>query len=536
MRVAWFGGQTKLSEKLSEALDEKIQGTELEWGYFKIEDQSLGNFFVEHKAEPFDWIFVDFTTYPEYKVDLTKIIGKYSTFKNSTLIGVIGKKTDILLNTDFLGLPFNVLCVPKKDVHDIIEDIEVISGTGKFSDDYFKTMGFNHVLWVQMPCKANYKDRTIKLYPQTMDFSPIPKLKEEMRTMDLNKESMEHIWANQPNDFMSITIHRERGGELFFQGNEFEIFSDDGEGDKFKIKLPEKEVIEFGNAISSQRVSKDRRKRVLVFDPQMQFFSRCWGKNYLDEKVNMFNFPYFTSDFRILKALAPDMIIVRATKEEGDGGVEEVDVLSLLEEISNIKENQPTVVVFNCPEIASVECEKLLRVPFDMEEKFTDKLIDMLVKGGELNVGKDHLEVHNEIHEWRNARLRNLVFLNIPLIIKEISENHIKVKCPFKLEKPIIVYEPFKFGAYLALTPNLDSNESEAIYSGIFVGENEDQKTEIRKYVNEINFTPKTKEQMKELQDFHEINRKKLQEIEEAKARALAEEEARLSESEEDQD
>jgi hypothetical protein len=527
MFVAWLGAETKLSKSLSKALKEKLGEAELVWNHYSIEDDSIGDFFVDHKVEPFEWIFVDFTTHPSYKIDLTKIIGKYSTFKSSTLIGVIGKKTDILLDTDFIGLPFNVLCVPKKDVKDIIEDIEIMTGKGKFSDEYFKTMGFNHILWVQMPCKANHKDEMIKLYPHTMDFSPIPDMKKEMQGMKLNEKSMEHIWANQPNDFISITIHKKKGEELFFQANEFEA-----EDDKFKIKLPPKEVREFGNAISSSRVSRDMRKRVLVFDPQMEFFSRCWGKNYLDEKVNMFNFPYFTSDFRILNALAPDMVIVRASKEAGDGGASEVEVLALIEEINKIKHNSPAVVVFNCPEIVAVTNDKFLKVPFDMDVVFIDKLIEKLVKGGEVEVGDDQVEVQAKVQEWRNARLTNLVFLNLPLIIKEISENHIKVKCPFKLDSPMIVYEPFKFKTYLALTPYLDSNEREAIYSGIFVGEDEDQKTEIRKYVNEINFTPKTEEQQKELQDFHEVNRQKLKEIEKARLQAIEDEKRRLEEKE----
>ena len=167
-----------------------------------------------------------------------------------------------------------------------------------------------------MPCRANYKERTIKLYPQTMDFSPIEDLKKEMLSMDLKEDSLEHMWSNQPNDFMSVTIHEESGKELFFQGNEFKKRSNDGNSKSFKIKLPEKEVLEFGDAISEKRVSKDRRKRVLVFDPQMEFFTRCWGKNYLNEKVNMFNFPYFTSDFRILNALAPEMVIIRPQKRK----------------------------------------------------------------------------------------------------------------------------------------------------------------------------------------------------------------------------
>ena len=180
-----------------------------------------------------------------------------------------------------------------------------------------------------------------------------------------------------------------------------------------------------------------------------------------------------------------------------------------------MKTSEPSVVIFNSPELATANSDKLLKVPFDLNRDFADKLIDILAKGGELEVGDEQLEVHSEILDWRNARLKNLVFLNLPLVIKEISENYIKVKCPFRLDKPLIVYEPYKFGAYLAFSPHLDANDREAIYGGIFVGESEDQKTEIRKYVNEINFTPKTEEQLKELQEFHAINTQKLKEMEE---------------------
>lgn len=519
-KVAWLGPKSKFSEKLKAEVSKHFDEVKVSWNYFSIESENIGKFFLNHRENKFDWILVDFSEKISYKIDLTKIMGKYSMFKSSLIVGMMNKKEDVLLNTDFLGLPLNALALHKKDIKDIIEDIEILSGQGQVNDEHFKTLGFENTLWVQIPCRANYKDRTIKLYPQTEDFSPISGMKNELRNMKLDPDSMEHIWANQPDDFMSITIY-ENDKELFFQGNEFRKDSD-----KFRIKLPEKEVIEFGNSILSHRVSNDKRKRVLIFDPQMEFFTKCWGTKQAESEVNMFNFPYFTSDFRIVDALEPEMIIVRGSIKENDGGVDEVGLLELMNKVSKLEENKPHVVIFNCPDLSSIDYQKLLKVPFDMDGKFIDKLLKLVVKGESFNIDDKQIEIDRTISEWRNARLTSLVFLNVPVIIKEISENCVKIKCPFKIDKSIIVYEKFLFGVFLALTPHLEANDKDAIYSGVFIGENESQKSEIRKFVNELNFTPKTEEQRKDLQDFHDINRLKLEEIEKAKLEGTSEEES----------
>lgn len=132
-----------------------------------------------------------------------------------------------------------------------------------------------------------------------------------------------------------------------------------------------------------------------------------------------------------------------------------------------------------------------------------------MIKGKSIDLGENHIKLQNEIREWRTGRLKNLVFLEVPVMIQEISENHFKIKCPFKLKTPTLFFENRKFGVFMALTPNFDSIERESIYSGIFIGEDELQKTEIRRFVNEIHFTPKSEEQNRELEEFKKLNKEK---------------------------
>lgn len=108
-------------------------------------------------------------------------MNKYQQFQETMTVAIIDRNSNFLRETDLLGLNFKVLAAKKESVKDIIEDIEILAGKSPYNENHFKTIGYNKFFWLQIPCRANYKEGKIKLYSPVDDFSPMKKFKEELK-------------------------------------------------------------------------------------------------------------------------------------------------------------------------------------------------------------------------------------------------------------------------------------------------------------------------------------------------------------------
>jgi hypothetical protein len=506
LKIAWIGKESEFTENLEKGIVDFFPDAKIQIEKIEILSSNLHLLFKENLKHPFDWIFLDFSDEREYKVDLCKIMAKYNYFNNATVIGIMDDRDKEVFSSDFLSLPIHVFAVKKKDVKEIIEDIQIVNSEHYEKENYFSTPGYGEVLWLQVPCKANYKDGKLKIYSPIADFTEIAFFKQYLKEKEIVMTEKIKEWIDLPAKSMMLSLYNKNKEELVFQGSNFSKYKDN-----FKVDLNEEDNKRLTKVIDKYKVSSDTRKRVLVFDPMLDFFTRCWGTKKSNEKVNMINFPEMQENYALIESLDPDLIVIRYFNNEINEK-EQQRIQNYLDLLVSKTGFKPYVIIFNHDDAIQSKYEKLLLVKEDMSVQFIDNIINLLTKSRGLYVGDQRIKLDEVLHEWRNSRLTNTIYLNLPVLIMELSEKFLLLKCPFKLDKKLVTYERDRFGVFMGISPELESNDKDSIYGTIILKENEKQKTDIRHFVNYVNFKPKSAEQLKEYQDFLELKNARIRE------------------------
>jgi hypothetical protein len=505
IKIAWIGEESKFSKKLMVKLLKTYESSEVSYDIINIEQRNLKLIFSNFPEVSYQLIFLDFTQNAEYKVDLCKIIQKYEYLQDVKIVGVLNEQHNEIFYSDFLSLPIDLYTVKKIDIDEILEDLSTISNNNQLENAYFSTPGFDEVMWIQVPCKANYQDGKLKIYSPLQDFQDMKNfkvfLKDKEKENGFEYDDVIKDWIKSKDTDVSLSFKTDSDKEIFLKGSSFSKADN-----SFKVQLDKKSIKNLGKSIDLFRVANDPRKRVLIFDQSLSLFEKCWEADRVNKKINMFNFPHVTKNFSIIESLAPELIIFRnvsSSPEENQGRIQNyLDILSATID----DEPKPFVIVFNCGEKITSEYEKLLNVPFDINADYLDNILKLLSSGKALILKGTRIELDNEVHYWKNSRLKNVIYLNLPVYIQDISEKVVKLKCPFALEHDFMVYEKNNFGVFMLLFK--DQNEPDPqIVSALFISESETKKTNIRKYTNYLNFKPKTLVQQEDYENFLELKK-----------------------------
>ena len=365
-----------------------------------------------------------------------------------------------------------------------------------------------------------HKDgKDLLLSPNIINFDGISNFKEILRGLQKDNTEIDEktkTWLNQPDDFMGITAICPGGNEHYFQLNEFKKYDD-----MFRAKIPFidlKKIKEIHQAEAEEiaenqelQQDEDLRKRVIIFDHTMQFYNQCWGHEQALQSANLINFPYFTKDFSIIHDIRPSLIIINSQKVGSKHSPPNDEIENLLTSLSGIDDYFPLVVIFNYDESnISIEYEKLMCIKDEPTEEMMNNFINLLI---EKQLESDNIKSKEEINiKSKIDRDKNLIYLEVPVLLKELSENTIKVETPFGIAEKLILHDAQISSSQIVLKSSNSDQDSGDIYRGVFINENEEKKTKIRKFVNDLNFTPKTLEQMKELMEFYSLNDKVHQE------------------------
>lgn len=519
--IAWIGTEGRFSRKLEKGLIDHYDQSQVSFRVLNLESNNLHLIFSKYPESNFQILFVDFTENREYKIELCKIIQKYQFHNSVVIVGIVNEQDQHIKHTYFLTLPIKIFAVKKIDIEEIIEDIEIISNNFIVSNTYFTTPGYQDIMWVQIPCKANYKVNKFKIYSPIENHSFKKSFKDTLisyqNQLGLNYGEKLNKWLLQSNDIVNFSIKEASRDDIELQGKNF-----CKEEKYFKADLDKRSLKKLGGKIDSYRVCNDSRRRIVVFDSNLDFFTCCWKKSGLDKKINMFNFPFINENFSFIDALAPELIIVRnhpgLNEEQKELHVELKN--ELIKKLKN-QEDQPTIIVFNSQDDPlENEYPKLLKIPFDISKEYLTKICHLLTKGSEFSFNSVKVHLDEEIHYWKNSRLKNAIYYNTPIMIREISEKIIKFTGPFQLDRETLVYEKDLFGVIILLFKD-DSSPNPNDFCGLFLCENEMQKMEIRKYINQLNFTPKTIEQLKEQEESMRVREEYLEAIEERRQSEL---------------
>jgi hypothetical protein len=518
-KVAWVGKETSFSIEMEESFKSKMGNKSVDWALYNLEKNNIGSLFIENASQNFNWIFFDLTNDIPYKFDIIKILKKYPSLSSISLIAIVSGEGELNLK-EAVDLPVQMVSIVKKEVDDIVEDVLFLSESQEYNPEHFKTLGFDQILWSLFPVNLTFDDdETILLHDKQAGLEFISQLKSEIRSLEVDLDERTTTWLDHPDTAFEIFLNSNPNSDSF-NADQLKV-----KEDQYQLKVKKEKLKELKEIFKKEDINKnDERKRVLIYDTSMRFFSRCWGDSQSEEKVNMYNFPYFSRDHTILEEIYPDLIMVNVFEMGGDFFPSSQEILSLILKVQTIENYEPLIVVFNSKsEQEDTDYKRLLRIDLDMTDNFLEKMFDLLINNDDFKVGDFSIKDNLKNQCPRRPHAKHTVFVEVPLLLKELSENYIKVKSTFNLREPVTIYENGEMGALITLSERVpDGSENE--YAGVFVAENETQKSRIRKYVNKLNFIPKTLEQLKELAEFIELNARVKKERDEAWEKLLEEE------------
>ncbi|MCO4794457.1 MAG: hypothetical protein KC493_12125 [Bacteriovoracaceae bacterium] len=519
IKVAWIGKETTFFKDMKNSFNEKMANRPVEWYVYNLDKENVGELFIDNTSQYFNWIFFDLTLESHYKLDIIKVIKKYSCLSSISLVAIVSKEGELEIK-EAVDLPVQMVSIVKKEVEDIVEDVLFLSESQEYNPEHFKTLGFDQVLWSLFPVTLSFDDdETIVLHNKQAGLEFMGELKSEIKGLETELDERTSRWLGHPDTAFKIFMNSSSESETF---NTVQLKVKD---EKYQLKVRNERFKKLKEKFKCEdKDESDERKRVLIYDTSMRFFNRCWGDSQSEEKVNMYNFPYFSKDYNILEEIYPDLIMINVCKTGKEYFPDVGDILSLILKVQTIENYDPLIVVFNskAPQ-EDVEYSRLLEIDLHMTDDFIEKMFDLLVNNDDFKVGDLSIKESMNSKCPRKFKKKHTVFVEVPILLKELSENYIKVKTTFNLVEPVTIYENSEMGALITLSEKAQDG-SDKEYTGVFVAENESQKTRIRKYVNKLNFIPKTAEQLKELMEFIELNARVKMERDEAWQRLLEEE------------
>lgn len=273
--------------------------------------------------------------------------------------------------------------------------------------------------------------------------------------------------------------------------------------------------------------SLEKKAKVLVIDRHFNFYNM---RSRTDKHPYTIRCLSHLKDIgETIDRLEPQVLAFALDKEEDTEPLNTPKELKLLAEALKVKmgENLPFLIVFNSsknsktlqdelefPHIVAAEGDLSVDLLIRMADVFEKKLLSNQPKG---KAPKKETKVF-----LKNTNEASLAKIQIEMTIKELSEidMYIETKVPLKIGTNVHLKKPVNM--FISIQPSKDSDKS-PIYHGIIHCIGEEEKMELRRYVNSVIFREHDAKVTAEVDEFKKLNEIKLQEKE---AREKEEEES----------
>lgn len=581
-KLVWLGSQSTFSEMLRKKIHKLPELQQLTWEYYSMEDGNIPTFFKNSVYDEAKWLFVDFSQEFDLKRDVLKIISKYSNFSSMKVVAVLDPR-DVSFNINLIfDLPISFLIIKKQNIEETLEDMEFFLDPQRVSDEHFKTLGFNYIFWLSFPCKLkmDIKNHKYQVYGNADFFQAASAFKKEMSDyLERKKEEIGEVkfslegslfstdsldpdvkreisfsevvkdddsasvnseesvsklrqWITSPNDQLQFNFsntHFDRQTQTIVSKPLFKVNSKGGKQEQgsysFEFEPQESKKIRdfFKNKVEDDTEVSNGKIDVMIFDPEMSLFMSLFKDSEVSKKINMFNCPRFTSNLRLVNDIRPSLIIIDFKIFDYILDVDHTKIDELITLVKAIDDYDPILVILNYDSEKEIaDYQNMLRVPFDKNDEFLDQIFQLLIKSKEISYGEEKVDSEVIIKNKGNFH-EEIVFVEFPVFVEELTENFCKLKCPFILKEKLNVLEMEKIGSMISLDPFFDTQPDNGVVSGIFTAESENQKQFLRKFVMDLTFSPKTLEQVKELKNFIELNDEKKRQRSQDWKKALAE-------------
>ncbi|MDD0853981.1 hypothetical protein HBN50_12785 [Halobacteriovorax sp. GB3] len=497
-----------------------------------IRDVKLTSFFpalIEKKF--FSLIMIDFDGNERFKKDILKIINKYAFVKDIPKVGIFGEEHHLTELQEIYSHGVVLCDYKREDLEDFIYNLKfLISKDTSGAPKYAMAEGHSEVLWAKFLCSMT--EITPELIKSITKFDKI----------DPDKKWLEEFLPNfsAPRSFVQETPELQRKYKWLEDINTLNISSHLPEGLGCE-QVNVKEIAKFEHDLRFNSLTCEKRlniknkgsfdkvaqntisdlknnplrdlPRVMIIDKRVRLLEMI-ESSYETKGFNLFNYPYFSNDFKILKKIMPEILIVQQDAFEiieEDGSVVQSSTKNKIQRLISFLEEEfetpPILLIFN----RKLPIEAKLEYKLNFEGEISLDIIERLL---EVYKRKSKSEWKEQLRCKENANvitsddidligIKREFLVEIPVILSHLSEHIVEIKTPMEVKDGSVLFIDGEHPFYITLFHDMSEKGK---LKGIVNGIDETFKMKVRRFVNYLIQLPKMKEEEIEKQKYFQNN------------------------------
>jgi hypothetical protein len=504
--------------------------------FFEKEETKIQSLFLKVFKDKPDCVFIDFSKFDQDYLHLARLLSRTPMNHKMVLVGMVDylSPPEVLQESIVTGV--NLCFVKSAEIFDVVFSVSRIV-TEEDSGHGFATADCQEEVTAGVPVKIGFINSD-GIHIETSY---------GLRSGD--KISVEHHWLGNkliPSKLMFVKntsttnlfyqFHNAADLDFLFVDEmipnpEWEpaILKEKQSEREDQIKYAKKQLIKWLDDNLSR--SYEKKSKVLVIDSSIRF---------LQDQPRTDKHPYtirchshFKDTENEIKRLSPQIIAFQLDSEGPDAVNNMEELTKLIETVkTKLSDLKPFLIIFNS-KVPSVQLQKDLQysqIIAHAEELSPELLIrmaEMLEKKLKLTPAPKEKRVY-----LRKTNPASIAEFNIQIKIVKISESDLVFQgdFPFIMGTNIHLTEPVNM--YVNIQP-VKAQGKVPEYQGLIHGIGEDEKKDLRKFVNTVFFRDHDAQLQTELDEFKKLNELKLQEKADAeKAAKEAAEKAQNAEKE----
>lgn len=489
--------------------------------FFEKDEKQIQSFFLKIYRERPSCIFIDFSKNTQDYMHLARLIARTRIEHKPLTVGLVDylSPPEVLLESNVTGV--NITHIKSAEVFDVIFDVTKLLSPNEIGDHGFARGRTKEEIEAGIPAKIGY------IHSEGLHLETDFHLKAGSRI------KLNHHWTNErivPSK--EVFVKEVSTGNLFYHfkySAELDfIFVDeflppegmDPELVKEK-KIEREDLILYHKKKLSRWIddnisrSLEKKAKVVIVDRDFHFYDnqprtdkhaytiRCLS-NLIDPSSELY-------------VMRPQVIAFSLDKPDVLDPLNTEDELSRLMKSIKLKfqDLNPFVVVFNC-ETSSANLQEKFQYPHIMASD-RDLSVDVMVRMADIYekkvAGREPSLSKGKVF-LRKTNSASIAEIIISINILKISETDILFQCDHELSPGMNLHLKTPVDMYIHVQPSKSQGKVPE-YVGLIHCLGEEEKTELRRYVNSIFFRDHDAQVHAETEEFRKLNERKLQEKQE---------------------
>lgn len=495
-------------------------------------EAQIQSFFLKVFTEKPACVFIDFSKSTQDYLHLARLLSRTNLEYQLVLVGLVDYLSPPEVLTESIATGVNYSYIKSAEIFDVVFDVTRLLAPSECSSHGFATAGMAEDWEVGIPCKVGYVHQSGIHIETNLNLKAGEKLR------------INHHWTEKrvvPS--REVFVKSVSNSNLFYQYSlsadlEFafadEFFPPEGmEEDKIQERSNEREgLIEYHKKQlvkwldDNQSRSLEKAAKMLAVDREFHFYK---DQSRTDKHLyTIRSIARFTDIGDELNKHRPQVIAFSIDKLSNT--TEELSKLATVLK-SRFPDLKPFLIVFNSSLESTalqgnLQYQNILAYPEEMDVTILFKMADILQK--RLNLNQMHTEKRIFINKTQPASLIEIVKT---IKVLKLSESDVVFQSEDPLTPGMNIHVRKPVPMYISVQPAKTSGKIPEYYGLIHsIGENE--KKELRRYVNVVFFREHDAEREAQTEEFKKLNELKLHERLEKEANEKAAQEAELAKAE----